>query len=56
MSWRGLLGVGLIFTAWLCWSGSNQVGAAARAKLRTAGGLNFVMALVVFLIVLVRVG
>jgi hypothetical protein len=50
------LGVGLVFTAWLGSSGSNQVGAAARAKLRAAGGLNFVTALVVFLIVWVRLG
>jgi VIT1/CCC1 family predicted Fe2+/Mn2+ transporter len=50
-----VLGVGLLFTAWLCWGGATQVGAAARAKLRTAGALNFVMALVVFLIVWVRV-
>jgi hypothetical protein len=45
-----VLGVGLLFTAWLCWSASGQVGAAARAKLRTAGALNFVMALVVFVV------
>ena len=51
-----VLGVGLVLTAWLCWSGSNQVGAAARANLRTAGGLNVVMALVVFLIIWVRLG
>lgn len=51
-----VLEVGLVFTAWSCWSGSDQVGAAARAKMRTAGGLNCVMALVVFLIVRVRVG
>jgi hypothetical protein len=40
-----VLGVGLVFPASLCCSGSNQVGAAARAKLRTADGQNFVMAL-----------
>ena len=49
-----VLGVGLLFTAWLCWSGPNHVGAVARSKLRMAGGLNFVMALVVFVIVWVR--
>ena len=49
-----VLGVGVLFSAWLCWSGPNHVGAVARSKLRMAGGLNFVMALVVFLIVWVR--
>jgi VIT1/CCC1 family predicted Fe2+/Mn2+ transporter len=50
-----VLGVGLLFTAWLCWSGANHVGIVSRSRLRIAGGLNFVMALIVFLIVWVRV-
>jgi hypothetical protein len=51
-----VLGVGPVFRAWLCWSGSKQVGAAARVKLRAAGGLNVVVAPVVFPIVWVRAG
>jgi hypothetical protein len=51
-----VLGVGLVFAAWLCGSRSNRVGAAARAKWRTAGGPNLVMAPMVFPIVWVRVG
>ena len=51
-----VLGVGMVLTAWLCWSGSNRVGAAALPIVRAAGGPTFVMALVVFLIVWVRVG
>jgi len=48
-----VLGVGLLFTAWLCWSSPNHVEVVARSKLRMAGGLDLVMA-VVFLIVWVR--
>ena len=50
-----VLGVGLLFTAWLCWSGANQVGVASRGKLRTMGTMNFVIGLFVFGIVLIRV-
>jgi hypothetical protein len=51
---RTVLGVGLRFTAWLCWSGPNHVGAVARSNVRIAGGLNYGMTLIVFLIVSVR--
>ena len=50
-----VLAVGLIFTAWLCWSGANQVGIASRSKLRTMGTMNLVIGLFVFGIVLIRV-
>ena len=41
-----VLGVGLLFTAWLCWSGRIILGVVARSKLRMAGGLNLDIALV----------
>jgi hypothetical protein len=49
-----VLGVGLLFTAWPCWSGPNHGGVVARSKLRIAGAVNLVMAFAVFLVVWVR--
>lgn len=49
-----VLGVGLSFTGWLCFSGANQVGVASRTKLRAAGMMNFALAFVVFAIVVIR--
>jgi hypothetical protein len=50
-----VLGAGLLFTTWLCWSGGNLVGPVSRGKLRSMAIMNLIMAVVVIGIVLLRV-
>ena len=50
-----VLAAGLLFTTWLCWSGAKYVGLVSRGRLKSAALLNFVMALAVIGIVLIRV-
>ena len=48
-----VLGIGLLFTAWLCLSGAKQAGVSSRGRLRTMGTMNLVIGLFVFALVLI---
>lgn len=46
----GLLGLGLLFTAVVTWSGANRMNPSMRTKARLSAGLNGVLALVAFIV------